>query len=427
MKTYNAKLNFNPASAQEDEEKLLATLELHKNIWNEVSKFIFDNNMTTNYKLVHDKMYHPCMNQFPNTPSQIVVRVLGDAVATYKTLKQNIRSGLIDADATESACDKKNLSIRLDKRLYVLTNNSIKLTVVNSPNRRITCSFEPYPKLKEMMQYSVCDPLIFYKDKTFWLSLTFDTPEPVHVENQCLGIDLGLKRFAVTSEGLIISGKEMIKQKRKIRYMKRKLQQIKRLNKHFGYKTDSARKKLRKLKNKEKNIAKNFIHLAVNEVLKTNCNTIVIEDLGKIKKQNKEKSIEDKDYKYQYKGKKFNSKRSQVPWHQFKTVLIYKANSLGKRVVTVNPAFTSKDDYRTASDSRIIRGERKGCRYYASDGKVFDADGGAAVTIAMRYGNKTKLPVAFAVPLDGTLRTIRAGSSQRPERWSPVDRQANDL
>jgi IS605 OrfB family transposase len=87
-------------------------------------------------------------------------------------------------------------------------------------------------------------------------------------------------------------------------------------------------------------------------VLNTKANCIVIEDLSKIKSKDK--------------GAKFNNKLSQVPFFMFKQILSYKAQDLGKRVETVNPAYSSKDDFRS-----IESGKRVGCRYYASDKKVF--------------------------------------------------------
>lgn len=46
-----------------------------------------------------------------------------------------------------------------------------------------------------MFKYNMKDPLIFYRDKQIWLTLSFEVPDPVHVANQCLGIDLGLKEL----------------------------------------------------------------------------------------------------------------------------------------------------------------------------------------------------------------------------------------
>ena len=117
-----------------------------------------------------------------------------------------------------------------------------------------------------------------------------------------------------------------------------------------------------------------------------------MEDLSGIKTKNR--------------GKRFNNKQAQVPYFDLRRILTYKAPLQGKIVVTVNPYYTSQDDYRN-----LERGKRKGCRYYAIDGKVFDADWNASINIANRYTLKkkakgVKLPVSFNVPIDGALNLI---------------------
>lgn len=97
-----------------------------------------------------------------------------------------------------------SIYIRNRKNLHTLiSSNQIKLTTTG---KRIICFYKPYDKFKELFsKYSVCDPLIFMRDNEFWLSVSFEVPEPTHVENSYIGVDLGIRRFAVTSEGLALS------------------------------------------------------------------------------------------------------------------------------------------------------------------------------------------------------------------------------
>jgi IS605 OrfB family transposase len=392
MKTYNIQLEF---QNEEDKKLLLDTFEVHKNIWNYISKYVFAHKLKAWGKDVHDATYHKCRTKFPHSPSQIVIRAREDVVATYKTIKSNKHK-------IEEEPWKNNLSIRLDKRLYTLEKDSIKLTTVG---RRIICKLKLYKKLEELFKFNTKDPLIFVRKNKVFLALTFDTPEPIFNPNQCVGIDLGLNRIAVTSEGKMISGSDYIKTKRKIRYLKRCLQRKKRTR---TKRSDSARKHLRKLKRKELNYSKNYIHHLANELLKTNCNTLVLEDLGSLKDHSK--------------GRLQNNKLSQIPFFQLLTTLKYKAQALGKRVETVNPAYTSKEDFRG-----IERGMRKGCRYYASDKKVLDADLNAAINIGQRWGNKNKLPVSFVFPSDGKYKPNGQGVCQPPNRLVPETRQAHEF
>jgi hypothetical protein len=88
---------------------------------------------------------------------------------------------------------------------------------------------------------------------------------------------------------------------------------------------------------------------------------------------------------------------------------------------------TSRDDYRG-----LEKGKRQGCRYFTSDGKVFDADWNAAINIAQRYSKTNdKLPTLFSEPLNGKLNLIGRPSStgqswetcnfsQTPAKSSPL-------
>lgn len=389
MKTYNVQLEFN---SEEDRKLLLDTFSVHKDIWNYISNHVFTEKLKPWGSEVHNATYHQCRTKFPDAPSQIVIRAREDVVATYKTIRSNKHQ-------LEESPVKKNLSIRLDKRLYSLQKESVKLTTIG---KRIICKLKLYGKLNELFQYEIKDPLIFVRKNKVYISLSFATPEPVFNSNSCVGVDLGLNRIAVTSEGKILKDHDFIKHKRKIRYLKRCLQRKKKTN---PKKSDSARKHLRKVSKYEHNFSKNYIHHLTNELLKTKCNILVLEDLSSLKDKNR--------------GRLQNNKLSQIPFFMLLTILTYKAQALGKRVETVNPAYTSQDDYR-----KIEKGKRVGCRYYASDGKVFDADLNASINIAKRWGDKNKLPVSFAEPIDGFYRPNGQGVCQPPERLMPLVRQA---
>ena len=375
MKTYNIKLEF---KNEDDKAHLIQTFLLHQKAWNYISEYVFKTQIELSSKKVHEKTYHKCRKLFPEAPSQTLIRAREDVISTFKSLRSN---GFLKDLKTHPI--KENLSIRLDKRLYVLKGNSIKLTTTG---KQALGTFTIYPKFQEMMEkYPLCDPLIFVSKNEILLAMTFNNPCLPLPDNFCIGVDLGIKRTIATSEGLLISDKSYLKHRRKIRYLKRILNSKKRANIKKLKKGNSARKHLQKTRRKERNLSKNYIHHVVNKVLETKANTIIIEDLTGLKDKKKGK-----------KTTSFNNKNSQVQYFMFKTILGYKAQALGKRVETVNPAFTSKDDYRG-----IERGKRVGCRYYASDGKVFDADLNASINIAKRFEAYSKLPVSFVEPIDG--------------------------
>jgi len=379
--TYNIKLS---PKNQEEFDLLYNTLLEHQKVWNHMSEYVF-NSKKVDKKLIHDKNYHQCRKLFPNCPSQVIIRAKDSVYATYKTIQSNKQLSKMEESAKQI-----NLSIRLDKRIYTfLDNNQIKLTTIG---KRIVCDFIPYAKFSELLKtYSLCDPLLFFKDNQFWLATSFQVPEPVHIENSYLGVDLGERRLITTSEGLAISDKQFLKQKRQLRFLKRQL-----ISKFKTTKSHSAKTKLKKLKRKEKNKNKELCYFLSNEILKTKANTIVLEDLSSLKKKNLGK----KNFK---KSKSSKNRLSQMSFFELQRILTYKALLKGKRVVTVNPYLTSQLDYRG-----IEKGVRKGCRYYASDGNVFDADWNASINIANKYSKikeakGVKHPVSFSIPVDGGL------------------------
>lgn len=375
--TYNIKLNF---ENKQDFQLLYSTLLEHQKVWNHMSNFVFQTKLTDK-RIIHERNYHKCRKLFPNCPSQVIIRAKDSVYATYQTVKSNHHN-------IEEPCQQNNLSLRLDKRIYTFfPNNKIKLTTIG---KRVLCSYEPYGKFSELFsKYSVCDPLLFFRDNRIWLAVSFEIPCPTLIENSCIGVDLGIKRLITTSEGLAISDKKFLKEKRRLRYLKRQLQSKKQTSK-----SRSAQRKTKTLKRKEQNKNRNLSHYLANFILNTKSNVIVMEDLTNIKENTK------------HQGKKHNNRQSQVSYYDLRRIITYKAPLKGKIVATVDPRNTSKDDSRG-----IEKGKRLGCRYYATDGIVLDADWNASINVARKYSQRREvkgyhLPVSFGLPLDGKLNLI---------------------
>ena len=386
-------------------------LSQHAEAWNMISLDTFTNGKIE-AKIIQDRNYYRCRKAIRDIHSQIVIRAVNGVIAAFRTIRKNG-----DLDLLTGAPVNTNLSIRLDKRLYkFLPENRIQL---NSSDGRITCSYEPFPLLQGKLDTSTPhDPLIFVRGGDIYLSLSFDDTFPMFVENGCLGVDLGIRRMAVTSEGVAYKDKEFLKHRRRIRHLKRQLQRRKEL-----YGSNSAARHLIRAGRKELNQSRNLLHHLANAILETSATTIVLEDLTGIKER--KGKTEPKTWSGKQKERKVNNKQGQVPYFGLRSMLTWKAPLLGKRVETVNPAWTSKRDCRG-----LKAGKRRGCRYYASDGKVLDADGNAAVNIVKRYCNYHELPLSYSLPSDGSLyfRGRLTSTSRIPEAVpSTVGGQAHDF
>lgn len=323
-------------------------------------KYVLKNNLELKIKIIHNKLYYSLRDIFSKLSSQMIVKCEQEAISLIKTTRSQAKT-LHQEVPTEIT--KSKYSLRLDKHLYSkLSEGSIKL-ISNKPLQRDIINFYVYPKLHEMFsKYKTSDPLIFLRNDKLYLSIGFEMPILNLQNNQVLGIDLGCKRLVTTSNGLIIDNKKAKTRKRQIRYLKRVLKSKKRYQ------------HLKKLSHKEHNFNKNYTHWITNQILKLPEATYVLEDLTTIKKS----TSKTKDG---HNRKKHNNRLSQVPFYLLKQILTYKAQTCGKQVVTVSPAYTSQID----SISGKKDGNRVGCRYHSKSGLIYDADWNAAINIKNRF------------------------------------------
>jgi putative transposase len=358
MITYNAELT----GTLENMKLIMDLMEEYRIVVNKASKLQFEGSLNSITKL-HNKFYYIARDEHDGFPSQMVIRAEMESLASYKSMRSNKHK-------ITKPFEKKNLSIRLDKRLYSKTEDKTKIRITTK-ERKKEFEIKLYPKLEELMnKYDYVDPIIFARNNKLMIGLTFDSAKEKEKESLCLGVDLGIRRAAACSDGRLIIDKKFNAEKRRLRYNKKKLQ---------SKGTKSARKHLKKLKHKERNKNKNQTHLVANEILKTDANIIALENL---------KGIKAKKHKKQNKNA-----ISQVPLFELRRVLTYKAENMGKHVCLVSPAYTSQID----NISGIKEGNRKGCRFYAKSGLIYDADINAAINIARR----SKHPISTGNFLDG--------------------------
>lgn len=360
MRSYNTRLSF---ESQEDYQKVYDFLVAQRACVNAgyIKAFNLEKLSIVEF---HHKFYHEYMKG-NSVPSQMVIRAEKEVLCSYRAMKSNKHK--------KSVPVKTGLSTRLDKRIYLLNGSTIRLTTLQN---RVGAKINLYPRLSSILELQTpCDPLIFERNGEIWISLTFKDVETKFTPHLAVGIDLGVRRLAATSEGNLFIDKKFNGRVRKLRFNKRALQ---------SKGTKNSRRKLRKIGRREARMKKNVLHSLANQILQTPANVLVLEDLKKIKFKIKRRP-----------GAK------QTSFYELRKILTYKAPLVGKRVVTVSPYYTSQIDCLTGN----CEGERKGIRFYCKDGKtVLDADLNAACNIAFRWsGSKlgAKLPVSWRTPLDG--------------------------
>jgi putative transposase len=136
------------------------------------------------------------------------------------------------------------------------------------------------------------------------------TKTPI-IENTTIGIDLGIKDFAITSEGEVFeNSKYLRKAQSKLKYVQRKF------SKNKGKRT---KQRLALLHEKVVNKRKDFLHKTSAKLIREN-QTICLEDLAvsnMVKNHNLAQAIND------------------VSWSTFVTMLEYKADWYGKNILRI--------------------------------------------------------------------------------------------
>lgn len=191
IKTYNIEIVF---ENEKEFEHWKNVLEMSRSMYNVMSEIIWQHRKEKfSLSFIHSLVYDKMRNKYPEMHSQMVTK-------TYRGLLSNYR-----ANKKKFKCEKKNLSLTLDKKLYSrLTPESISL-VSSTPHKRTTVKFKLYKKFEEMTkQYTMRDPSIFFRNGKMFLGIPFEITETPVTKESFIGVDLGIKRFFTTSDGYAV-------------------------------------------------------------------------------------------------------------------------------------------------------------------------------------------------------------------------------
>lgn len=229
----------------------------------------------------------------------------------------------------------------------------------------------------------------------YFVSILCDTGEeckskPKITEENTIGLDLGIKDFAVTSNGEVFDNPKFLrKAQSKLKYVQRKY------SKHKGKRT---KKKLALLHEKVANQRKDFLHKISSKLISEN-QTIALETLAvanMVKNHNLAQSITD------------------ASWATFVTMLEYKAEWYGKNVIRIGQFEPSS---KTCSNCGNINKELtiKDREWICSNcSTVLDRDINAAINIksfalknhlsvGRTLKNRNELPTLVGVMTSGAL------------------------
>ena len=140
--------------------------------------------------------------------------------------------------------------------------------------------------------------------------------------NNKVGIDLGIKDFAITSDGEVFENPKWLrKSEKRLKKLQRDLSRKKKGSKN----RNKARLKVAKLHEKITNQRKDFLHKVSSYIISEN-QTIVIEDL---------------QVSNMLKNRKLAKSISEVSWSEFRRQLEYKAEWCGREIIIVPSNYAS--------------------------------------------------------------------------------------
>jgi putative transposase len=195
-------------------------------------------------------------------------------------------------------------------------------------------------------------------------------------ESTTIGLDLGIKDFAVLSTGEKIANPKTLKQYE--HKLKKAQQQVSRKTKG-GKNREKAKLKIAKVHEKIANVRKDFLHkLSYRLTHESQVNSIVIEDLnvlGMVKNHKLAKSISD------------------CSWSEFVRQLEYKSEWYGKNLITIGrfePSSKLCSNCGTINQDLTLKDREWTCK---SCGSIHDRDINASINIKnIGLDNRNKIP-----------------------------------
>jgi IS605 OrfB family transposase len=149
--------------------------------------------------------------------------------------------------------------------------------------------------------------------------------------NSVLGIDRGIMNIVACSDNSFVNSRHLRAVKGRYQYLKAKLQSI-------G--TASARRKLKKLSGAERRFTLDVNHVIAKKLVQKPYDVFAVETLRVGSGRSR--------------GRKLNRMLGGWSYGELLTLLTYKAESSGKRVVQVNPSYTSQRCSKLSVNQPIV-------------------------------------------------------------------------
>ena len=262
----------------------------------------------------------------------------------FKSRKKTKPSFYVDTDKIQFS----STHIKLEKLTVSKKQNKQKLNWIR------LCEKDRIPKDAKYI-----NPRVTFDGLHWWISVGIEYPNNIEIPtNEGLGIDLGINKLAVLSDGTIYKNINKTTQVKKLEKRKKRLQrQVSRKYENNKTKTEGGEnrycktnnikkleKKLLKLNHRLRNTRQNYSHQTTTEIIKRKPSYIVVEDLN---------------VSAMMKNRHISKAIQQQSFYEFKRQLKYKSNWNNIEVIEADRFYPS---------SKIC----SGCGAYKKDLKLSD-------------------------------------------------------
>ncbi len=366
-----AQVKLLPASAH-DADALAATLRACNRAANVASEVAFRTGKDRR-NVLQEAVYYRLRADF-GLGAQPVVRVVKKVCDAYATLRANVRAGNYGPVGSkrrmrveESKCIKfrEDAAQPYDDRILTWNLDQRTVSVWTLAGRLKGIPFACSPQALKLLGSRKGESDLVMRDGMFFLIATIEVPEPeVYEPNGFLGVDLGIVNIATTSDGIVMSGRQVNRYRQRQRDLRQKLQKKR---------TKSAKRRLKAVRRREARYATQRNHIIAKKLVYTAERTsrgVALEDLGGIR----QRVTARKDQR---------ARLHSWAFAQLGSFVEYKARRAGVPVVHVDPRNTPR---QCSQCQHIHRGNRVDQARFAcrSCGIVLHADHNGSRNIAHR-------------------------------------------
>ena len=300
--------------------------------------------------------------------------------ATYKDLREKystLPSALLQTARDQASDMLKRLkfekkpfkhpfgAVRFDVRTMkiFLESGYCKLTTAFG---RLRYDFQLADYYQKYAAWKVMNAQLKIAKNACYLNVQVEQPDPEQIKgDKRVGVDLGINNIAVCSDNTFWQSSHFKVVKGKYQYLRSKIQ---------SKGTRSAKRKLQTLSGRERRFQKDVNHQIANWIVSKQFDVIALEDLTHIRNGTK------------------NKKLGKWSFAELRQIIEYKAIAIGKKVVAIDPRYTS----RTCSRCGFQKKENRNGRTFKckSCGFQIDADLNASRNIAtFSRSDRSRLPV----------------------------------